>query len=779
MSAPGGGAGAPRKRVRKPNGTGDPNLLELIEAVLDMTTAIDMTNALLDGSVQSATNLKLDELIRYVKVTATPGVGGATQYNPTGARFIAPPNQSQRPGAWGGGGAHDVVYPGGHSWVRNNVASLIDQRYGSPGGSTYEELPHPAPNGEKQYRVRDGAGNVSVQTASQAAPGIADANRRARVSGYVGAYQSGGVLGALGKLPVVGGVVRTVEGLANTGFGIGSVITGQRASDAPYQSIYGGTNIEGLKQRGYQLAYSVGQQFSGGFTTQQANSLFQGVSSLGYQGNDRQARLDFAQGNYKSLGIDPSESLKYIALAAQNTALDLNTLRDSLKNVSEIAVTTSQSAQVLRESFYKNLSADLSTGYGSAATTLAQSQTAVTAGLGRQFTGIGFDVSPNAEYIRSATAGYSNPLSYELANQKSNGQLEANTIDTIASQSLQNAAPELYAWVQAEVKKRKRKPTDYNDALTWLDSAPANVVNATQPQAVFNALTYAGYTGIPAVTNPGLIAYAILIMAGTASLAVQNAAQNAKNDVKVKSVKDRTTRSLGGFKSVYDSKTNSIKTVEIPQTTIAKPKAGVYDSKVETDPTIAKLEKAIGKNGTVRVQTKDGPRTITLAEAEAGYADQLADGSAIIESGGADYEGSTIGNKFGYERNAHKVYGTSTRKAAPKDEYHFKGSQYENLTAAQRSAFLSWDRGSGQLEKSVAKSFYEKQLQGYLLHPDTIPGVKKATSATNKVSNGTVTIDLKSDVKKYLQVALSGNSLVESGAAANVPPSLQSQYGGN
>jgi hypothetical protein len=341
--------------------TGGPNQVGA-SSIISREILANMSTSL---KSQAATNEALRQTINQMRFAVTgltsvmdsminpigPGNYGPN-VGPNGGRPIMPQHQS-RPGMNTPAG-NNPNYGRGLGGVRRHIATGLQRRYGTP-GNTYEPLyEDPAnPNNQTGWRVRDhAAGRIFRTDVGSISPEEADAANAAAQ----GAATRGGILGAFGEAGLVGGI-RAVPYLGAAVMGAEAVheavafAGNQRAANAQYQSIYGGTNFAQFGQRTQQYGFQLGQLFGGGLTWDQSQQAFQGISSLGYQGAQRSNDLNFVVQNYKNLGVSVSDSLKLITEASQNLNESLTGLRTGLENTRNAAIATGQSGTVGTQMF--------------------------------------------------------------------------------------------------------------------------------------------------------------------------------------------------------------------------------------------------------------------------------------------------------------------------------------------------------------------------------------------------------------------------------------------
>lgn len=123
----------------------------------------------------------------------------------------------------------------------------------------------------------------------------------------------------------------------------------QRAENARFQAIMGGSNLSGFGQRAQQAQFRYGQM--GTLSGEQANQLFYGVTESGLRGGERQRGLDFAVREYKNLGMTIEDSLQVINVAVQHGKANFDDLSVTLRDVSDSAAKAGINTEAARKSF--------------------------------------------------------------------------------------------------------------------------------------------------------------------------------------------------------------------------------------------------------------------------------------------------------------------------------------------------------------------------------------------------------------------------------------------
>ena len=372
-------------------------------------------NGILGDLKDAADQLRVAADMLAVNTQAKPTYGG-----PNGGRPTTNGDQTVRPSVWGGGPSGypgNFSYPGTYSQLRSTIAQQVYTRAGSPGsvfsqGSQFQQRKHA--DGSVSYEEYSPAGQLvathnkgdaSYETAraaygrQQAAGGVASAiaNGSVFTSGAGGETHTPGVTMLQGiansfkSVPVIGPIAGLVSGLIGAPDAVLNSIVNQRAQNAQYQAILGGTNFgTGFHNRRLLEGYKLGQLYSGGFTGKQATEIFNGVTNLGYTGALRDQALNLASSNYKNLGMGPDESLGFVSLMAQSTNSDFEQLKTVLNDVGNAAKATGQNLEMARKNLQSlfSIATQANGGAGSlqAAAGVAQFQTS----LGRNFSNVNF-----------------------------------------------------------------------------------------------------------------------------------------------------------------------------------------------------------------------------------------------------------------------------------------------------------------------------------------------------------------------------------------------------
>jgi hypothetical protein len=580
-----------------------------------------------------------------------------------------------------------------------------------------------------------------IETDDARVPGLVrTAGRMAAVSGASSALAAGGFMAAAKAVPVVG----TAIAVADAANSAAIWLTEQRAKNAEYQAVYGGTNLEGIGGRLSEEGFMWGQRLDTGMTEDQSRQLFKGVTSMGYSGSDRSDRLDFAVDAYKEFGMSVSQSLGAISLAAKSANSNFAGLQRSLRTVTLAARSTGQSAEVLRDQFLQTYAGLAQAGLGTASSSLAAGLVGATSGTNRQFDQINTSGVGNTTALRIAAAQTGQTYGQLLAGEQQGDTELARTIDTQTGQAYSAAVgPQAQNTVQQGIAKaggnesvQQNQGSQHTIALDLMKSpdwdsqvVAENLFAMTGGQIDVRAAD-------PTVVAEQYVAY----QAGTRIETQQKAAQAAQNP-KALTDDDRNWGGIFGAKGQskfvadhYESDMDSL--LHVFSGSSNDDAVSAYEDRQnttnQTDPVIEDLISNYADKSDVgyEVQTKDGKRTVSLADAIQYYPDQLAKGTATIV-GGSD-SGKAVSDAVGY---------------AQKD-------------------FTPSDGGSADSTKSDA---HGKTKDEWLKDNPT----DQSTAAADK---GKITIEATDELKKMFNFTGQGvvNSQVEAGATGGVPPAVSS-----
>ena len=505
-------------------------------------------------------------------VTAAPqpsvnaqGVSTSGQSN-----WDAIPNQEAQTGSGGGGGGNVVQAPdpnqGGESTSEKIetpaivAAGLLHRNFQK--GQSMQGLASELKN-KGTFKGVPGVGKFLYGTAgtpaiaATAAATAADGTIIPAVEGAAATAETAGVLGGVaeggGLLASAGGALMgSAAGPIGLGAGAlfgaykfgGDFLSHERASGAAFQSMEGGTNLQGQAERARQAGFGATQwgSLSGG----QADKLFQGVTGLGWTGDKRQAGLNFATSNYRSMGMDPNESMTLLGSIAQNGAVNLNKLALALQDVTNTAASASLNTNLVRQSFASTFTALQGSGLGTGAGGSGGDAGALSAAVTNVITGMGPtvaksgtkpDLTSTDQITREASALGMDPGTYLGKTMQTGGDaLKAKARDAIMAQVLPSIQGTSKNWNQLQIDLAKN-PTKLGQdpSKTLQEEVAMDTPGGAQGMSGF--LKAAGAIGSdidPNKNAPGVLsAYTAMLqgnLSGTGSNSLPNALTKAETD---------------------------------------------------------------------------------------------------------------------------------------------------------------------------------------------------------------------------------------------------------
>lgn len=703
-----------------------------------------MTNFIRQMQAQNQT--QLSQLMSAMQNGMLPGGGGGGGGGPHGG------------GGHGGGGVFPQINPstgqpyfnsygGIQGRFRAGAANWLQNNWGTPS-------------------VTNRGRHASAQTQQQAA----------MFSRVAGGIANGGLRGGVSRLPGIGALVAGAEGV-NNGM---EWLTNQRSENARYQSIYAGENTtvggmfagagalfggstddrSGIANRMAETGFVLGNRFRpGGMNEDQARSAFQGVSSLGFVGDRRDENLQFIQRAYKNLGMEPGETMQYNQLQSQFGQNNLDSLYQSLEKVSKAAQRTSQSAESLRKSFVGNYQSALVGGAGASATGLAGAMTMMTAN-NRDLAGVSYGAgvltNPLLQYAGAGMIGMTpgqvqgqaaqgNPFP-QLASQQA---LTSTMLRSSVSTSVMQKMQDLITSKGGKEKVQASGGAQYDIATDLIQHPEWNT------EAVRMAMMQAGVSGIDQNSSPEKVAEAFINYQAGNDFTKQAAGLQDQYSVKMlgkgneseafkkyqSDLSDKQTKAdtsmhwLGDtgneVMSWFGVDTRSDEQIAVDKgNETANAYKDLQKSRGDSGLSDPAIESAISRFGTdpnlkIRVQSKDGDKVVSLADAIKYYPDQLTKGSAAIASTDSSLNGKRISD----------VTGVKDVNVGPMDD------------------------------SSKTQTFGDSADQWSKDNP--VEGVQEADSGSG--GGGKVTIDLSPAVARYFSVTGTGVN-IDSAAAAGVPP---------
>jgi len=663
-----------------------------------------------------------------------------------------------------GGGGHGRGGGGGHGHYDPSSGRFAS--YGSIGSRVNARA---ATWLHTNYGTPSVGRHASAQTARNAA----------MMSRVAGGFAHGGAGAALRRVPYVGTAIAAAEGINDAA----EWLTNERAQNARYQSVLGGSNnsmdnrgnpvtsvggligdlsqffsgsssdsTSGLGNRMAEEGYAIGQRFSsGGFDEESARQLFQGVTSLGYTGDRRAGALDFAGANYKTMGMGQDESMQLIATSAKYAQSSLQGLSRELQNVTKTAVRTGQSAQVMRQAFAETYSAALQASGGAGSGALAEAATNMVGSGGRLLAGanpLSVLNDPTSKYQMASAMGMT-PSQLEAAGQtnpgvtmqalgkrsdmymRSLGQGNLNTLKDLINQQGGSRKVAGDSNLMANVASSLMGSRGYDitvarNIVSQIDPSMANASDSAIAQYIVN---------YQAGNNPGNQASALQDQMTPKNISAADRASKKGDQADSAGSKGVGWGSFawqqhlrgqamqddaGMWSNLFNGdQTNQGYTLQINSDYYNELTKGTGKS----DPVIEKLISEYGNDPNIRfkVKTKNGDKAVTFGEAIRSFSDQLSSGQASIVSSNKDLNNRQVKDIAG-----------STGAQITSDKNDWQGSDYDKVAS---------EIGAGTSD----------------------------SGAKDNTGGGSVTISPTPELQKWFNFATSGNANLDNSAASGRP----------
>jgi hypothetical protein len=558
-------------------------------------------------------------------------------------------NQTRRPSH---GGGVPLGHPGpgggqpgrGLSGLRSVLARSLNSQYGTGAGSQFTRSLDE--NGmHNGYYEHTADGRVIARGLPGEAGGVSEAElaaagRRASRGGMIGGLGRGGVLAAARAIPYVGTAIMAAEAVHEAVTFVGD----QRAKNAQYQAIYGGSNMGGLGQRVQAAGFGIGQLFSGGgLTWGDSQKAFQGVSALGFQGAQRSRDLNFITSNYSSMGMSVADSLKLITEASKDLNTSLAGLQVGLKSVSQTAVNTGQSAQVARQLYSSNYATLGGQFQGAGSASLAANVTNYSTGLGRGLQGVNLTnlLTDNGQLAALSAYNGGQSITQTYAQIARGGTQTGKYLDQQMQRIL---GPQTSDRVRARIAQMIKKDPGLGVSLGSSDpsDALATISQQLESEGLVNGLTIQAALGANGVQTT--LPQAVELLVAHATVPNRAAANdklinhNMNQNLKKAQVYGATDNPLPGGDPKFSKAGYGLIGSLHDKTAQAYIKAHPDDVTIRyfnkgVNPVVDLARQSLkGKN--VIVKTPGGDRVVSIDTAADLYTDQIAKGTATLADTG-------------------------------------------------------------------------------------------------------------------------------------------------
>jgi hypothetical protein len=409
-----------------------PNSMQQLSGVLESLMGVIQNQAAQTQQFNTNFSMMTGKNLQTGAMSGFSGIGGMGFSIPHSAgRGSVPKVEAVFPAPGGGRYTQEVENLRGRSGALPNVGTVSGLRARAARAISESETGF----GPRLVSVKDPTGKIVTHrlTGESNADGTPksvaiDPNDEARLrtwermgsaaQGALGKAVAGNGLGGIGDIAgailpeaVAGPVGLTIAGVAAVGaVGMESarMVANQRAQNAQYQSVMGGTNLQGMGQRISEARFGLRNMF--GMGQGQAQEAFMGATQQGMRGTERNNALNMAVSSFNTMGMSVAQSLQAMSVQAQSGYENFNSLEQSLKNVTAAAKDTSQNADEMRQNFislYGSMTSQIGGGAGvqGAATGISTMQT----NLGRQFANVDFSgmTDQQRQYQMAAEQGMS------------------------------------------------------------------------------------------------------------------------------------------------------------------------------------------------------------------------------------------------------------------------------------------------------------------------------------------------------------------------------------
>lgn len=550
--------------------------------------------------------------------------------------------------------------------LRQDLASHVTRRL-SESQWAGEELTETAP-GSGIYQRPDG----SVASPAMAAQFLRRSRIMGKVTGALGQMGEGGSVGqGLATLmPRGAAIAGKFAGAAALGYQALQFVGDQRAENAQFQSVLGGSNVEGMMERGRSKLFRYNQL--GMMQGEQAEQLYSGVIGAGLRGGTRDRALEFGASAYRKFGLSVQDSVALIQQAADQGATSFDFLTNSLTMVTKAARDAGVNAQVMQRQFAAGMAANTPTMGINNAAGVSAAETAANAGFGRaiggQITNTGMnDTTQILMQSRMAGMGVNQYLATinDPTNPRAALAVRDRNLTSVAARLLGTMGVRMVRDAIAR-KGGALTPAEF-EALARQYQREGGPFNALiGPQIVEQLTGRGGLT--PATVIPALMtALAGGTTMGSVSAAGRfDAEQQARGIVQgapgalTAAQQEQTDRTAGigpggiGGGNVLTARFNDTLNIGRSNAEERRRAQGIYREGVEKTGRGGGISAALVDqfqgDRRIRVRTANGDRLVTTDDALRYFRDQVDRGDAVIEEG-AD-AGKTLAEAMGMSGDA-------------------------------------------------------------------------------------------------------------------------------
>jgi hypothetical protein len=476
----------------------------------------------------------------------------------------------------------------------------------------------------------------------------------------------------IGKIPVVGGIIAgVVGGILGAPDAVMNGIVNQRAANAQYQSILGGTNWgTGVHNRMLEEGFKLSQLYSGGLTGAMSTEAFRGVTSLGYTGELRDKSLGMITSNYKNLGMSVGESMKFLSTMAQTSSTAFDALKASLTEVSNAARNTGLNLDTARAGLLNLQTIGAQTTGGAGVGQNAGIVSVFQNQLGRNFQNVNFSqmlpgVNPGITALQASSVGMS-MSEYEMT--VADGGAKGRDLFVKAGDNLMAMAVAPEASMAKPIINKLLQAhgglatvTSSNEALTAFLKEAAPALDASGINIMGLKQRYFSYTGAVLTDQQAKE----MVIRGVLGVGSSFSAADKQSKAAMSQTKKRVFDAGGTTGGGTPGKVASGH--YIPNKVTAHTPSHI----VTTDPLLDQFKKYANQGTHVVVDTKDGPKVVSGEYAFAHMQDQIAKGTAKFLGG--ENDGQSVAEALGQGGYGEANYkGVNTTKVSGADAKHFQ-----------------------------------------------------------------------------------------------------------
>lgn len=467
----------------------------------------------------------------------------------------------------------------------------------------------------------------------------------------------------MGLLPEGAGAVL---GVAGAGLAAAHIVqqqmVSQRAQNAHWQAVMGGSNAEGFGQRARERLFSARNMFTMG--EGEANRLYETTAGLGVRGATRENMVDEASGWYRKFGMSVEQSSELLKVASETGQTSLEGFTESLGKVTKAAREAGLNAEEMRSKWIANLKQVADTFGGENAPALATAMTNAPMAYGRelaQHIDMSGQNSTEQLFMQARSAGVrpNQLLAMGRENPGAVGDIRDRILRNAGSRLLGSAGADVFAQAAQAARGGRLTESDIDRmANQYLERADSRTI-ALLPQQV-SALT--GVT----VTDP-VAALKMLIKAqsgdpklqqGNIARDAQAKEQNLSQTVQLSNaergldaqgrpdINAHGASRLQGLEQQVMSRTGHHVNQSIKNAYLGgvekTGRAGGFSGDIA-------LNNRLGAETRVRVKTTHGERDVTLTDALRYYRDQVDRGDIEVVAG--DKAGKTVAEALGGKVN--------------------------------------------------------------------------------------------------------------------------------